>query len=237
MEKLNSLSVFFPAYNEEENIERTVKSAVEILPKVASLWEVVVINDGSTDQTGKITARLAFEDSRIRVVTHPKNLGYGAALISGFYNSCNEWIVYTDSDGQFDFSQIDRFLKYADKSDLIIGYRIKRADNFYRRTLQKVLSFGNFLLFGIWVKDVDCGFKLIKKEVIEKISHLTSESAMVETELLVKAKRAGFKIVQVGVDHFPRKGGKSTGGTLFIIYRAILEGLKIWSLLLREKKR
>lgn len=237
MRKLKSLSVFFPAYNEEANIKKTVAKALAILPKIARDWEIIVVNDGSTDRTGQIVKRLIKKEPRIRMITHSPNRGYGAAIKSGFYQAIYEWIVYTDSDGQFDFAEIDKFLPLTDEADLILGYRLTRSDNFYRQILQKVLSLVNFILFGLRVKDVDCSFKMIKKEVIAKIGQLVTESAITETELVVKAKRRGFRFVEVGVHHLPRGGGKQTGGKIKIILKAGLEGLALWWLLRREKKK
>jgi glycosyltransferase involved in cell wall biosynthesis len=237
MKKLKSLSVFFPAYNEEANIKKTVERAVSTLPKIAHQWEVIVVDDGSTDKTGVITKKMIKKEKRIRMITHTPNRGYGAALKSGLYNSEYDWIAYTDSDGQFDFGEIDRFLEFTSQADLILGYRLKRSDSFYREVLQKILSLANFVLFGLKVKDVDCGFKMLKKEVVDRIGPLITESAMTETEFIVKAKKAGFKMIEVGVTHFPRAGGAQTGGKLKIISKAIVEGLSLWWLLLKEKKK
>ncbi|MBN1263514.1 MAG: glycosyltransferase family 2 protein [Candidatus Pacebacteria bacterium] len=236
MERIKSLSVFFPAYNEEGNIARTINRAMAILPQIAREWEIIVINDGSTDKTGQIVNCLIKKEPRIKMIVHTPNRGYGAALKSGFYSARYQWIAFTDSDGQFDFDQIRRFLPLAEKADAIFGFREKRGDSFYRNLLQKVLSLVNRLLFGLKVRDVDCGFKMIKKEVIEKIPHLITESAITETELVVRIKRAGFKIAEVGVSHLPRKKGKQTGGNFKIIFKAGIEGLKLWGRMLQKEK-
>ncbi len=234
MKKLSSLSVFFPAYNEEKNIKRTVEKALKILPQIANQWEILVVNDGSTDKTEQIVKRLMKRESRIKMITHTPNRGYGAAIKTGLYNSKYQWICFTDSDGQFDFSEIDKFLAQKDKGDLVIGYRIKRKDPFQRILIAKLLRLWDFFLFGLNVRDPDCGFKLIKKEVVDKIPKLTTESGITETEFLVRAKKAGFKIIEIGVQHYPRKEGKQTGADPRVIFKAFKESFSLWWSLLRS---
>lgn len=234
MKKVSQLSVFFPAYNEEENIKNTIVQAVKVLKEIAGKWEVIVVNDGSTDKTAEIVKQLAKKDKRIRLITHKINKGYGGAIKTGIFNSRYPLICYMDSDGQFDFKEIKKFLAKIKKADLVLGYRKKRTDSLYRRILAKTLWLANWVLFGLKVKDVDCGFKLFKKEVVDKIGKLVTESAITETEFVVRAKKAGFKIVQVGVRHNPRIDGEQTGGKLKVILKAAIEGLKLWGILLKE---
>ena len=222
---INQISVFFPAYNEEANIRQTVEKAVDVLEKIAKKWEIIVIDDGSKDRTGAIVKRLIKKEPRIRLITHTPNRGYGAALKSGFYNSQYEWIAFTDSDGQFDFSEITKFFEKQKQTgaDLVIGYYLKRAVPFYRIWGSKLWELAVFLLFGLKVKDIDCGFKLIRKKVIDEIPRLEAERGpFISSELLIKAKKKGFKIVQLGVHHYPRKAGKATGASL----KVVLSGLK-----------
>ena len=218
MKKAKELSVFFPAYNEEEAIESTVIKATKILPKVAKKWEIIVVNDGSTDKTGEIVKELIKKEPRIKMITHTPNRGYGSTIKSGVYNSRYNLIAFTDADGQFDFSEITKFIKKQreSKADLVIGYYLKRAVPFYRVLISKILwELPVFLLFGLRVRDIDCGFKLVKKEVIDKIPRLEAERGpFISTELLVKAKNKGFKISQIGVHHYPREAGQATGVTL-----------------------
>ncbi|HUS60362.1 MAG TPA: glycosyltransferase family 2 protein [Nevskiaceae bacterium] len=222
--KIDQLSVFFPAYNEEANIGATVTKTTKILPKIAKKWEIIVVNDGSKDKTGEIVEELIEKDKRIRMITHSPNRGYGAALKSGFYNSQYEWIAFTDADGQFDFSEINGFIEKQrqTKADLVIGYYLKRQEPFYRLWGSKVWQLVVFLLFGLRVRDIDCAFKLIRREVIEKIPKLEAERGpFISSELLIKAKKMGFKIVELGVHHYPRTVGAATGASL----RVILSGL------------
>lgn len=231
MAKLKNLSLFFPAYNEEANLKNTVEKAIPVLKQVAGEYEVLIINDGSKDKTGEIADQLAKKYPFIKVIHHNPNRGYGAALRSGFYNSKYDWIVFTDSDGQFDFSEVVKLIEKAQETnaDIVAGYRIERQDPLIRKIFGKGWTFLANLLLGINIRDVDCGFKLIKKEVIKKIPQLESErGGMISPELLGKAKKYGFKIVEVGVHHYPRKEGKQTGANLKVILKSFTDLAKLW---------
>jgi len=230
MTKIQEISVFFPAYNEEANIKKTVTRAVKILEQIARKWEIIVIDDGSKDRTGAIVKRLIKKEPRIRLITHTPNRGYGAALKSGFYNSSYEWIAFTDADGQFNFSEITKFFEKQKQTgaDLVIGYYLRRAVPFYRILGSKLWELAVFLLFGLKVKDIDCGFKLLRRQVIDEIPRLEAERGpFISSELLIKAKKKGFKIVEVGIHHYPRRAGKSTGASL----KVVMSGLgDLWRL-------
>lgn len=228
--EINELSVFFPAYNEEKNIKSTVTKAAKILSKVAKIWEIIVVNDGSKDKTGEIVEKLIEKEKRIRMITHTPNRGYGAALKTGFYNARYEWIAFTDADGQFDFSQITKFIakQRQAKADLVIGYYLERKVPLYRIWGSKFWEIAIFLLFGLKVKDVDCGFKLIRRQVIEQVPKLEAERGpFISSELLIKAIKKGFKIAEVGVHHYPRQAGKATGASLKVIFSGLTDLLKL----------
>ena len=225
------LSVFFPTYNEEVNIKNTVLKAKMVLDKNSDKWEIIVVNDGSKDSTGKVAGSLSGEDKRIRVVSHDSNRGYGASLKSGFYNSRYSWIAFTDADGQFDFSEIDKFIEKQRETnaDLVIGYYLARQVPFYRKVNTFLWESIVFILFGLKVRDIDCGFKLISKKVIDKIPKLESErGAFISSELLIKANKSGFKIVELGVHHYPRKAGKGTGAKLNVIIKSFVDLFRLW---------
>lgn len=226
---VNSLSVFFPAYNEEKNIESTIKKAVAVLKDLGiPKWEVIIVNDGSKDQTGEVADRLSKGMDNVRVV-HQVNGGYGMAVRGGMYNSKYQWIVYTDSDGQFDFAEVTKFLDLTDQADAIWGYRIKRQDPLFRLLNAKGWKLALWIFFGLYLKDVDCGFKMIKKEVIDTIPKLEStRGGMVNAELAIKAKKYGFKITQVGVNHYPRLHGKPTGANIRVIIQSFIDLFKLW---------
>lgn len=230
MEKLNELSLFFPAYNEESNLADAVEKAIPVLKKVAQKYEILVINDGSKDRTGKIAARLAQKYPFIKVITHHPNRGYGAAIKSGLYNSKYDWIVFMDSDGQFDFSEVDKFIEKQRETnaDLVIGFYLKRAVNKMTILTSKLWEMLVFLMFGLKVTDTDCGFKLFRKKVFEKIPKLQAERGpFITSEYLIKAKKAGFKIAQVGVHHYPRKAGAATGRSIKVILSGLADLIKL----------
>lgn len=230
MAKVDSLSVFLPAYNEEKDIERTVLLVKETLLKVADKWELIIVNDGSKDKTKEIVENLISKDTRIKIINHDLNRGYGASLRSGFYSARYPWITFMDSDGQFDFSEITGFIEKQNETgaDLVIGYYKERKVSFFKKITSRIWELLVFVLFGLKVKDIDCGFKLISKKVIEKIPRLESErGAFISSEFLIKAKKAGFKIVEVPVTHYPatRVG---TGRKLNVIIQSFVDLIKLW---------
>ena len=228
---INEISVFFPAYNEEAHIRNTVLAAKKVLEKIADNWEITVVDDGSKDATGNVSDKLAEEDFRIKVIHHRQNKGYGAAFKSGFYSARSPWIAFTDSDGQFDFSEIINFIKKQNdtKADLVIGFYKDRKVSLGKKITSKMWEYLVFVLFGLKVKDIDCGFKLVSKKVIDKISRLESErGAFISSEFLIKTKKAGFKIEEVAVTHHPRKKGAGTGRKLNVIVNSFVDLMKLW---------
>jgi len=228
MKKLNELSIFFPFWNEEKNIGKVVISAIPVVQQVAEKWEILIIDDGSSDKTLEIAKNIEKANQNIRVITHIPNRGYGAALREGLENSKYSKIVFTDGDGQFDFSEVVKFIEKIDKNDLVIGFREKRRDNIIRHLLMNMLKVWNFVFFGFYFRDVDCGFKMFKKDAVSRLMPLRSEGAMISTEILVKAKRKKLKVSEVGVNHYPRKFGEQNGSNLSVIIRAVLESLILW---------
>lgn len=229
--KFDELSIFLPAYNEENNLKKTIDNVVENVTKNVSKWELVVVNDGSSDNTKKIAEKYANENKRIRVITHEENRGYGASLKTGFYTAKYPWISFIDSDGQFDFGEIGNFIEKQKETnaDLVIGYYKKRRASITKIITSKVWESVVFLLFGLKVRDVDCGFKLISKKVINSIPKLESErGAFITSELLIKAKEKGFKIAEIPVNHYPRLKGEGTGRKFSVIIRSFEDLFKLW---------
>jgi len=222
-ERLDQLSVFFPAYNEEENVPIVVEKALKLLPQVADEYEVIIVDDGSRDRTGEVAERLSRAHPSVRVIHHDRNLGYGAALRSGFRAARYPWVAFTDSDGQFDFTDIERFLPFTRSADLILGYRLQRADSAIRRLYTFGWALIPRLLLGLDVRDYSCGFKLIRKSVVEAVEPLQGEEKVYQIEMLVKAKRKGFRFAEVGVHHYPREFGQQTGANLGVVTRSIRE--------------
>lgn len=229
--KPNSLSVFFPAYNEQAHIAMTVKKAASILPNIVSRWEIIIVNDGSKDKTGSIIDKLAKKDSHIHALHHKVNRGYGAAFKSGLYAGKYKWIAFTDSDGQFDFSEITEFFKKQKETgaDIVIGYYKKRQVSKFKILTSKLWELVVFILFGLKVRDIDCGFKLISKDVVDAIPGLTSErGAFISSEFLIKAKKLGYKIVEIPVSHYPRTAGEGTGRNINVIIQSFRDLFKLW---------
>lgn len=225
---LSSLSIFMPAYNEEGNIATTIIDARSAAKQITRDYEIIVVDDGSRDRTAEVVMELAKNDDRIRLVKHPQNKGYGAAVKTGLKSCKKDWIFFTDSDGQFHYDELPKFANASNKYDLIIGYRKKRMDPFHRVFVAQVLlKIWNFVLFGLTVRDVDCAFKLFKREVRDAV-HLDTESAITVTEFIVKAKFLGFRILQLSVVHYPRKFGEQTGGNWRVIVRAAIESFGLY---------
>lgn len=219
---LASITVFFPCYNEEENVERTTLAALKMARRVSSDVEVIIVNDGSRDQTGRIADRLAQEHAEVRAVHNNPNLGYGGALQRGFREATKQWIFYTDGDGQFDFEEIDKLIALSNEYDIVSAYRIHREDSIFR----KINAFGWTTLancvFRLWLRDIDCAFKLFPRRLFDEIE-LKSTGALIDTEILARAKRRGYSIGQVGVHHYPRTAGEQSGANLRVILRAFKE--------------
>lgn len=230
MAKIKELSIFFPFWNEEENIEKVITSAKEIAESVAQKWEIIMVDDGSSDKTLQIAEKLAAKDKHLHVVSHQPNRGYGAALSAGFAHSHYEYIVFTDGDLQFDFSEITKFIDKINKADIVIGYREKRRDkNLLKRLLlMYLLKVWDKILFHFSYRDIDCAFKMFRREAIEQLMPLRSEGALVSTEILAKATRKKMQIIEIGVTHYPRQLGHQSGANVPVVIRAILESFILW---------
>jgi glycosyltransferase involved in cell wall biosynthesis len=226
MTRLPALSIFFPCYNEEANVERLTRSCLEAARKYADTFEIIVVDDGSKDATGKIADRLAAEITEVRAVHNNPNLGYGGAVARGLREARMQWIFFTDGDGQFDVNEIGKLVELLDRCDFAVGYRIKRADPFVRKA--NAFCWGVLVraLFGLKVRDIDCAFKLLPKSLIDSIE-LKSQGALISTELLARAKYRGLRIAEVGVNHYPRVAGQQTGANLKVILRAFRELFKL----------
>lgn len=236
MEKrLSELSIFFPFWNEEKNVRSVVENAIPIAKNIAKDWEILIIDDGSKDKTPQIGQELSKKHKNVRVISHLPNRGYGAALKEGFANAKYKYIVFTDGDRQFDFSEVTKLIDGLSGADIVIGFRKKRRDSFSRHLLMNLLKIWDFIFFRFYFKDIDCGFKLFRKEAIESIMPLRSEGAMITTEILAKAKRKGLKIREVEVNHYPREYGNQTGANLPVVIRAVLESLILWFDILNKR--
>jgi glycosyltransferase involved in cell wall biosynthesis len=203
------ISVFFPAFNDEKTIGALVSQALDLLPRLTDDYEVVVINDGSTDSTQEILEELARKSKHLKLVRHERNLGYGAALRSGFTHTSKELIFYTDGDGQYDVLEMPKLLLLMTRDrEVVNGYKIRRSDAAYRKIAGAVYNRLAHLLFSLPIRDVDCDFRLIKRSAIRSID-LTSSGASVCIELIYKLRRAGCAFAETPVHHYPRGHGRS----------------------------
>jgi len=225
--KLDELSVFFPAYNEAENIEPLIKNALNIIPQFAQKFELIVVNDGSVDQTKSKVLALAKIYPQVRLVNHSTNLGYGAALKSGFKAARYDWVFFTDADLQFDLQELTNFLPFTQDYQAIIGYRKNRAEGKSRVRNARLFKLYVDILFRVHVKDNDCAFKLFKTKLVQNLN-LEANGAFLSSELLYKLKKQGVKFKQIAVSHYPRLRGNPTGANLKVIIKAGLEAMKLY---------
>ncbi len=222
-----SLTIFYPCYNEEANVERVTRAAVATAREIAEDWEVLIVNDGSKDRTEEIANRLAVEIPGVRAVHNHPNLGYGGALTRGFREATKNWIFYTDGDGQFDFKEISKLLPLLETHDIVSCYRLDRQDSRMRKLNAWAWSMLVNLLFHMGLKDIDCAFKIYPRTFVERIE-LKSRGALIDTEMLAKARNLGYSIAQLGVHHYPRTAGQQTGANLKVILRAFKELFKLY---------
>jgi glycosyltransferase involved in cell wall biosynthesis len=232
--RLLGISVFLPSHNEEANVERVVRGFLAELPKVASDYEVIVVNDGSSDHTGAIASALGTQDSHVKVVNHEKNRGYGGAVISGIRAAKQPYVVLADGDGQFDPKEVANLAAFVPEYDVVVGKRIQRADPLMRRINGKSWTMLVRFVLGIGISDIDCGFKLFKREFLDGME-LRAHGAMISTELMARVAGRGAKIKEVGVHHLPRLAGEQSGANLKVIARAFKELFTLYGELRRER--
>jgi glycosyltransferase involved in cell wall biosynthesis len=222
-----SLSLVLPAHNEEANIGIVIDQALDVLPAFTREFEVIVVNDGSKDNTGAIIDEIAAKDSRVRAIHHKKNKGYGGALTSGFRATACEFVMFMDSDRQFDIADVGLLAPYVGKFDIVAGFRLERHDPFHRRLFAQIFNLTVRILFGVHLYDIDCAFKIFRGDLLRSME-LTAPGALINTEIQAKARRQGATIEQVGVHHYPRVAGEASGGSPKVIIRAMRETIALW---------
>jgi glycosyltransferase involved in cell wall biosynthesis len=227
------LSYFFPAHNEEANLAGLVGEALAELPDLADEFEIIIVDDGSRDATGRIADELsAVSPGLVRAIHHPTNLGYGAALRTGFRNARHELVAYTDGDRQFRVADLGRLtarLAAPDQPDVVVGFRIRRADPPLRTVYAGLYRLANRIFFGLPIRDVDCACKLFRRTALDGL-RVESGGAFFSAELLIKLRERGRRVVEIGVPHYPRTAGSPTGARPAVILRAVRD---FWSLRLR----
>jgi glycosyltransferase involved in cell wall biosynthesis len=231
--RVDRLTYFFPAHNEEANLGQLVEEALATLPSLADTWEIVIVDDGSRDATPAMADELsAAHPGLVRAVHHPVNRGYGAALRSGLAAARFEVVGFTDGDRQFRVADLGRLtarLQESDRPDVVVGYRIRRADPLVRTLYARAYRLANRIFFGLRVRDVDCACKIFRREALEDI-RVESGGAFFSAELLIKLGASGRRIAEVGVPHYPRMAGSPTGAKPSVVWRAVKD---FWGLRLR----
>jgi glycosyltransferase involved in cell wall biosynthesis len=223
-----SLSVFFPAFNDEDSIARLIHDALEAALRITNDCEVIVVNDGSSDGTADVLNDLASREPRLTVIHHPRNRGYGGALRSGFESATKDLVFYTDGDGQYDVRELaNLFPLMIENVDVVNGYKIRRSDSRRRIVLGTIYKFLARLMFGLPIRDVDCDFRLMRREAIQSV-RLTSTSGCICTEMIYKLSRGGYRFAETPVHHYPRLYGQSQFFTLRRVAKTGYDFFKLW---------
>jgi len=223
-----SVSFFCPAYYDQDNIRNTVTGVVRTLEEVAEDFDITIVEDGSPDNTALAADQLAEEDSRIKVIHNPVNLGYGGALKTGFNAATAfEVVAYTDGDGQYDFSEFKNLLEVWDGESVVSAYRLNRADSLARIIQTRTFGVVLRVLFGLKTRDVNCSMKLFPRKALDEIK-LESDSAFIDAEILIKLSRKGYNIRQVGVHHLPRLHGLASGARPEVVLTTIVDMLRLF---------
>lgn len=233
---MKSISIVIPAYNEEANVARTVKKVSKTAHSLGIDHEIILVNDGSTDRTGDFARSLLLCIPHFWLEEHIPNRGYGGALKAGFASAAREWVAFIPADGQFDFAELKLLMERMDEADIICGYRKDRQDNFIRKLNGWGWNTLVRLLFGRLSWDIDCGFKLFRREILSHVI-LESDGVMVDTEFLAGAKARGYRIAEVSVTHLPRKAGDATGADLKVILTAFRDLILFHLRLSRELRQ
>lgn len=230
-----SLSLVLPAHDEQENIGEVVRRALAALPAYTGDFEIIVVDDGSRDETGAIADALAAGDPRVRVIHHQRNRGYGAALTSGFAASTGDYVMFMDADRQFDIADLRLLAPFVGDFDIVAGFRMERNDPLHRRVFAEVFNVSVRVLFGVHLRDIDCAFKIFRGDLLRDLD-LTSPGALINTEIQAKLRRRQARLAQVGVHHYPRLAGSATGGSPRVILRAMRETIGLWWRLNRPRR-
>lgn len=228
-----AVSVVLPARNEAWNLAELLPVCARVFGERFSDYEVLVVDDGSADDTAALVERFSRENPRFRLLRHPQSRGYGAALRTGFAAARHPLIFFTDADGQFDPAEVERLLPYLAQTDLVAGYRFPRRDPWLRRIYGRLFSALCRWRFGVPLRDINCAFKLFRRSVLEGVD-LTCSGALINAELLAMARRRGLVPVEVPVTHYPRRRGQPSGGSAAVIWRAVRE---FWELDQRWRRR
>lgn len=222
-----SLSLVFPAYNEAPNLKKLVKEAILAVEKISQDFEIILVNDGSKDNSEAVIKKIASEDQRIRLVNHEVNKGYGQTVWDGLRAAKKDWVFFSDADLQFDLKEIEKLIKHVPKYKVVVGYRENRKDPWIRKINASSWTFMNKFLFGLKIRDLDCAFKLFHRQAIKDLD-IKSGGATFTLELMARLKKNGYEFVEVGVSHRSRQKGQQTGANLKVIFRAFREMMSLY---------
>ena len=226
--EVQSVSAFFPCYNDEATIGAMVEAAATTIDRVGADGEIIVVNDGSSDGSERVLKDLTQTEPRLRVVTHERNRGYGGALLSGFGSATKQWVFYTDGDGQFDPTELELLVERAtDDVDVVQGYKLNRADNIVRRAIGRIYQHFVSFAFGLHVRDTDCDFRLMRRSMLDRV-RLEKTTGVICVELVRTLQDAGARFVEVGVHHYPRVHGRSQFFKLSSVARTLWDLAKLW---------
>ena len=230
------LSVFFPAYYDEGNIGKVVTKAISVLEELQLAdYEVIIIEDGSPDKTAEVADGLAKQHSKVRVIHHKKNMGYGATLKEGFLSAKLDYVFYSDGDNQFDLNELKKFVALIPYTDIVSGFRIKKQYSNYRKFTSFVYNFILRVLFNMSDRDVDCAFKLFPTKLFKEIT-IESVAAFIDAEIMIKAKLLNYSVTEIGVKHLPRVDGVSTGARPSVIFGTIGEIYRYYKMYKKQIK-
>ncbi|MBD3336344.1 MAG: glycosyltransferase [Candidatus Eisenbacteria bacterium] len=221
------ISLFYPMYNEEANVDEAVETALSVLARLARRYEVILVNDGSRDRTGELADAWTKRRPEVRAVHHDRNRGYGAGLQSGIRAARYDWVFYTDGDNQFVLDDLERMLPLRDERTIVTGYREARNDPWHRKLNASIYNLAIRVLFGLRLRDVDCAFKLYPPGLFADMP-LVSNGAVIDVEILARARRAGYRFREMPVHHRPRRHGEQSGANLKVILRAFRELGRLW---------
>jgi glycosyltransferase involved in cell wall biosynthesis len=219
-----NISVFFPVYKDEHTVERVTRKALDVLSYVAAEYEVLIVDDGTPCRAGEIADALALENSRVRVIHHPKNLGYGAAVRTGLANVRYEWVCFTDGDDEYDIYDLHKLIRLKDFYDLIITFRYTKTYSGFRVFVSWVYNVSLRFLFRTRYRDISTGLRLIRRELIDEL-HLEAASPFIGAEIAIKTMLKGFRVGEVGIQTFPREFGRGSSTSMRNIIATIRDML------------
>lgn len=226
--EVRSLSAMFPCYNDALSIGKMVRDVHGALDGVVDDYEIIVVNDGSSDNSLAVLRALQTEIPVLRVVDHQVNRGYGGALISGFNAASKDWIFYTDGDAQYDATEVVPLIKAVTEStDIVQGWKMSRGDGWSRKLIGRVYHHAVKALFRLHVRDTDCDFRLFRRTLVERAA-LKRTSGVVCVEMMTKFERLGARFVELGVHHYPRPHGRSQFFRVAHIARSAYQLARLW---------